>query len=409
VWLHESVKANQASEPFLFAGWPVRSAWVENSGSQSAGFVFETDADGRGSWKHLRSVQIAPGDAAMVEFPVSDQAEWVRVIANSNTVATVQFYYADEDHRSASPDKIFQGLAQATDQKAAGGLLYGLGDNRRALGVLAMDFQGTEAASAGYYELDAQMNLKRKEDLKMQQFIADKFAIAKNVIERQKSSVLVVDDQGRRWRLPLGDPAFADLTASAAMRIDREVATERDLLNCDGTFYELPAENADGFAKIRPIASHSFRIHDYASYRGMLIMTGIDREETEGNPHIITSSDGKAAVWAGVIDDLWKLGKPRGKGGPWKNTSVQGEETSDPYLIAFYDHRRLSLSHKANGTVTFTIEVDPVGDGYWMKYRDVMVEAGKTFSLDFPPAFQARWIRFKSNKPAVVTAWLEYD
>jgi hypothetical protein len=141
----------------------------------------------------------------------------------------------------------------------------------------------------------------------------------------------------------------------------------------------------------------------------MLIMTGIDPKQTQGNPHIITSSDGKAAVWAGVIDDLWKLGKPRGEGGPWKNTSVQAGETSDPYLIGFYDHRKLSLSHTAKEPVTFTIEVDPVGDGPWMKCRDVTVASGQTFSLDFPPAFQARWIRFRTNKAAVVTAWLRYN
>ena len=26
------------------------------------------------------------------------------------------------------------------------------------------------------------------------------------------------------------------------------------------------------------------------------------------------------SVWAGAIDDLWSMGKPTGKGGPWKNT-----------------------------------------------------------------------------------------
>jgi hypothetical protein len=42
-----------------------------------------------------------------------------------------------------------------------------------------------------------------------------------------------------------------------------------------GTFYELPAENADGYAKIRPVATHNYKINDYASYRGMMILTGV--------------------------------------------------------------------------------------------------------------------------------------
>ena len=55
--------------------------------------------------------------------------------------------------------------------------------------------------------------------------------------------VLYVDDAGRRWRLPKGDEAFDTLTSAGAYRVDREVVTERDLFNCHGTFYELPAEN----------------------------------------------------------------------------------------------------------------------------------------------------------------------
>ena len=51
---------------------------------------------------------------------------------------------------------------------------------------------------------------------------------------------------------------YNDLTDESALRLCREVVTERDLFNCAGTFYELPANNADGFAKIRPIASHNF-------------------------------------------------------------------------------------------------------------------------------------------------------
>src|SRR5690554_8237578 len=183
--------------------------------------------------------------------------------------------------------------------------------------------------------MGADMKLIRKEDAETADFIRERFAIPQQAVEVEEGSVLVVDDKNRRWRLPLGEEAYTSLTDKVVLRICREVATERDLFNCHGTFYELPAENADGYAKIRPVASHNFRVNDYASYRGMLIMTGINPEEGEGNPHIIVSEDGKAAVWAGVIDDLWKLGKPTGIGGPWKDTSVKADEPSDPYLIGF--------------------------------------------------------------------------
>jgi hypothetical protein len=164
-----------------------------------------------------------------------------------------------------------------------GGLIYGLGNNRRTLGMLASDFNGSEKSEVGYYELNAEMKLMPKDDPQTVGFIPDKFAVPQDVITIDESSILIEDDQGRKWRLPLGNEAFTNLTDAATLRIDREVATERDLFNCHGTFYELPAENADGFAKIRPVASHNLRINDYASYRGMLIMTGLNpkrRKET---------------------------------------------------------------------------------------------------------------------------------
>ena len=311
--------------------------------------------------------------------------------------ATVQFNYAQKDTRGTTPDAIFNGLSKVRGNAATGGLLYGLGKNRRALGVAAPD---------GYYELNEKMELQKKDDEATLSFIRGKFAIPKQAVTVEKSSVLIVDDNGRRWRLPLGNKKFTELTGQGVLRICREVATERDLLNCHGTFYELPAENADGYAKIRPVASHNFRINDYASYRGLLIFTGIDAGVK--NPRIIRSADGKAAVWAGVIDDLWKMGKPTGTGGPWSAPAIKPGEPSDPYLIGFYDQRDLALSHNGGRPVTFTIEMDPVGNGVWMKYKEVTVKPSETFRHHFPDGIQARWIRFTGNGNCEATAMLTY-
>ena len=130
----------------------------------------------------------------------------------------------------------------------------------------------------------------------------------------------------------------------------------------------------------------------------MMILTGVDPEEGKKNPHIIVSEDGKAAVWAGVIDDLWELGKPVGHGGPWNDTQVASNEQSDPYLIAFYDRKEMKLSHKSSETVKFTVEVDPTGNGKWMTYAKYDVKPGETFTYQFPDGFQSRWIRFSVDK-----------
>jgi hypothetical protein len=261
---------------------------------------------------------------------------------------------------------------------------------------------------AGYYELDETLNLVAKNDPETHSFIKEKFAIPENVIEFEESSVLVIDDKNRRWRLPLGSDSYKKLTDAAQLRVCREVATERDLFNCAGTFYELPAENADGLAKIRPISSHNFRIHDYASYRGMLVITGLNKDVKPGE-HIVVSDDGKAAVWLGVIDDLWEMGKPVGEGGPWKHSSVKAGEPSDPYLIGFYDKRTLEISHQSSQPVTFKIEVEPVGHGPWINYQTFTVKPGETLDYFFPDSFQARWVRFVADKDCIATAWLKYE
>ena len=188
----------------------------------------------------------------------------------------------------------------------------------------------------------------------------------------------------------------------------REVCTERDLFNAHGTFYELPAENAGGFGKVRPVCSHNRRIHDYCSYRGMLILSGIAADAPAGE-HIIRSDDGKAALWAGAVDDLWKLPPPRGTGGPWKRTPVKAGAASDPYLLWGYCYRSLTLSHTGADSVTFRIELDITGDGRWVAWKSFSVAAGQMIREVIPSEVQGRWIRAATEKDATATVLFDYE
>lgn len=408
VWEKEEIQANVYCEPYLFAGWKNRCCWLQNDGTQDITFTFEVDRQGNNTWTELTKMPVPAGQSIYLPFDSKEQGEWIRVKSDKGSNVTVSFVYTDADNRSASSDSMFKGLSKVSEDKSLGGLLYGLGKNRRALGLLATSIEDGKVVENGYYEMSDTLTLVRKEDAKTADFIREKFAIPHQVVTIDESSILIVDDKGRRWRLPLGDESYTKLMGQDVLRICREVATERDMFSCHGTFYELPAENADGYAKIRPIATHDFRIHDYASYRGMLIMTGINPKAASGNEHIIVSEDGKAAVWAGAIDDLWSLGKPTGKGGPWKNTAVEAGVASDPYLIGFYDKKKLTLSHDSQKDVTFTIEVDPTGNGKWMKYTTLTVKPGESLTHELKNPFQARWIRFSTDTNTNATAWLEY-
>lgn len=403
LWLKEQVEAGVPSDPFLFAGWDNRCAWMANRSDKDATITFEVDKKGDGTWTQLRTETLSAGESKFIPFEPQDEGIWIRATSDATIRADLTFVLAEAETRTTEPDAIFDGIAAVGGKADSEGLMYGLPDNRRALGVLA-----TTADGKAYYELDAAMNLTPHDDPEMSQHIAEKFAIPHDVVQVDKGSVLIVDAKERRWRLPLGDEAYNDMIAEARLRLCREVATERDLFSCHGTFYELPAENADGFAKIRPVASHSFAINDYASYRGMMMLTGIDHAKAARNPHVVLSQDGKAAVWAGAIDDLWHMGKPTGHGGPWVESQVKAGVASDPYLIGFYDKRTMSLSHTDSGNVVFTVEVDPTGDGEWFRYGSFEVPAGQTFEHAFPQSFQGRWIRVTADRDTKATAWFEY-
>jgi len=156
---------------------------------------------------------------------------------------------------------------------------------------------------------------------------------------------------------------------------------------------------------VRPIATHGRRIRDFCSYRGLMVISGVT--PAASGERIVRSDDGKAALWLGVSDDLWKFGKPAGVGGPWSETSVKAGEPSDPYLMTGYDRKRLQLRTDVPARVR--IEVDLTGAGLWQPYRTFDVGPGKDVDHRFADGFVAYWVRAVADRECVATAILTYD
>jgi hypothetical protein len=406
VWLREEVKAEAVSDAFLFAGFERRALYVSHQSEAAATFVLEVDVKGNGEWKTLREVTVPAKGATRVEFAATDKGEWIRLRATAGTSGTTaSFFYTNADKRTTTPDPMFDGLAKAGSKSASGGWMRARGNNQRSM-LLSSSSVGEKPDGSKYYQLGADMKLEPLTTEPAAGEVKLGTKLFHGSLKVEAASLVFTDLAGHHWRLPKGPAAFDELTASGAVRIQREICTERYIFNCHGSFYELPTENAGGFAKIRPVSSHNLAISDFASYRGLLVMTGI--EPGVSNQHIIRSSDGKAAVWAGTIDDLWKLGKPTGKGGPWLESAVKPGVPSDPYLFAGYDHKRLELSNKGSNKATFTVQLDPTGEGDWVDYQQFELGANESKEHQFPDSCQAYWVRVISSAETKATAQLEY-
>ncbi len=395
VWINEAVKAHTPSDPFLFSGFAQRSVSLTQGGAEPLVVKFEVDSTGHGEWKSQRSVTVPATGSAWVDFPATDSGAWIRLTTEKDTPqVTAFFHYRNNDERGPNAAVKFQGLATATAPAATGGTLLAMGGGAKTLRFHAGDL--------GCYDLDGSLKLVKVADPQATVEMTKQAAIPASKLTADAASVLYVDAKQRRWRLPKGDAAF---DTAAAERVMREICTERNLLNAHGTFYEVPAENAGGFPKLRPITTHNRRIQDYVSYRGLLLLSGLTTEAA--GEHILKSDDGKCALWAGTVDDLWELGKPRGQGGPWHDTAVIANTPSDAYLATGYDQKRLTLTSSKLAKVR--VEADFTCGGDWSIVTTLEVAPGKPTEYKFPAAFGAYWLRVVSDADSTMTATFSYE
>lgn len=427
VWLREEVRAGLVSDPFLFSGYDYRQLHLSQRAKHATTFTLEVDRDGSNRWHQLREITVPAGGSVAHIFTADETGPWVRLVAQQMaTGVTANFQYRNRDRRTAANDPLFAGIAQADQPAKSYALMRSVAHDR--LGIVADCSR--DGQNVGYYELNQKMELVPVPDPSAAGQLISAVHQPENVISVDAASVILEED-GKRYRLPKDDRYVAgktgpqhdgkslseialfanrpDLPTDAAKfgtpRVCREVATERDLLNVHGTFYELPARNAQGVAKIRPVATHNLAIHDFCSHNGLLLISGIDT--AVANPRIFRSADGKAAIWAGVVDDLWKLGKPRGHGGPWSHTAVQPNEPSDPYLMTAYDRKSVTISSSSPASIRLEVDVD--GTGVWITYRSFDLTAGETIEHTFPEGYSAYWVRAVSDSATTATVMFTYD
>ena len=410
VWLNEPITGGVPSEPFLAAGFSRRWIHLWHDDPAPLRFTLEKDESGEGEWITLERITVPGKGYVPHAIDPSLKAEWIRVKTDRSVEkASVYFHFSTRERRSSEAAHLFDALPRPSTRKAYSvGLIRPRGGDLHTLHMASttIDSEG-RAVEEGYYELDADMKLKRVNDLRAHRWLKEKAKISGPDYATDDASVIVTDRRGRKWRLPKGDPAFDRPFPFGWTRGVREVVTERYLFNGHGTLYELPRRNSHDVAGIRPVATHNRIIADMCSWRGLLVLSGV-LVEARG-PHVLRSDDGRAALWVGAVDDLWRLGKPRGTGGPWLRTPVRAGAPSDPYLIFGYDRKSVSLSHDLAETVTFTIQVDPTARGDWVKYGRFPVGPGETRVHKFERGYSAHWVRVLCDRSCRATAIFKYE
>ena len=219
-----------------------------------------------------------------------------------------------------------------------------------------------------------------------------------------RSSVIVRvlhDGVWTRYLLPKASHAFDHTWNTEWMRI-REAQTERYLMDIHGMFYELPPLVYGGRVwGIRPISTHLRIVPDFCFWRGLFVMAGDQTDNAVGQP--------QSGLWFGNIDDLWAMGAPKGWGGPWWETPVKADEESDPFLMTGFDKKALHLTQQSEETVAFTVEVDFLGNGTWHTYAVFDVAPGAYVHHEFPGGYSAHWVRIRTNRDCIATAYFHYS
>ena len=391
VWLDDEVLPREVSDPYLFAGYSRKALYIRHGERHSVAFDLEIDVDGDGKWRKAKTFSVPPEGlvADLAEF--GPRGEWIRIVAQDRARrVTAWFEYADMDGRTA----------------AASGAAYAPRANARLLVTAANPAVLTVVAdSKTGWELDAGLSLSPISEKSAEATWSDTH-FPSGVVSEDSASLVYRDDRGRVWRFPRA----AEGIPAAYGRVCREVCTERDLFAAGGTFFELPSEHSGGFAKTRAVSSPKLPISDYASWRGLLVLAvegGAKPPADMGGPRIVETPREGLSLWLGATDDVWKLGKATGVGGPWKDSMVRADEPSDPYLANGYDGKTLTLSTAIAATIT--LEADPNGEGEWYPLADYSLSAGETRTVRLPAHFLASWLRVRSSANTIATAQFAYD
>lgn len=409
VWVNETVTAGAPSEAMLVNGFENRILHMSQNTGSVVNYTLQVDVAGDNTWTDLTTVTIPATGYANYIIPKTLNAQWLRVVSDTKVTSASAYFYMENAACVPVADmlKSIPTVQQKSDINL--GVVRPMAESNMKLEFAAEMYDPSGTKSTGYYQLDGDMNFVPATNTSNETALRTTYAPTKDFTVDNASVLMTATINSQQYRLPLGDADFSNPTVSGAYpRGIREVVTERSLMNIHGTVYELPRDDSGGFPRIRPITTHNKQIYDFCSWRGMLVMSG-NFNTTDDDSHIKKSTDGKVSLWLGNVDDLFKMGTPKGIGSTWKDAVVTANTPSLPYLMQGYANKSVVLKHNASQAVTFSLDVDYAADGTYSTAFKVTVQPGETKVFTFPEGFNAQWVRTKVDVSCTATATFYYN
>jgi len=410
VWINETVNADVPSEPMLINGFQNRIIHIAQNTGKNVNFKLQADIMGNNNWTDLATVEVPSTGYTNYILPKSLNAQWLRIVSDTKVTSASAYFYMSNPVRTPETDltKSVPTIQQRTGLNS--GVIRPMADKTMKLEYAADIIDDAGVKTTAYYQLDGDLNFVQVSNPTAETTLRGTYAPSKDFSIDNASVLITATINKQQYRLPFGDAEFSNPTVSGNIRGIREVVTERSLINVHGTIYELPRDDAGsgGFPKIRPITTHNKQIFDYCSWRGLLVMSGNFNAAT-ADSHYKKTADGKAGLWLGSVDDLFKMGTPKGIGSTWKDAPVTANTPSLPYLMQGYANKSVVLSHNSAQAVIFNLDVDYLAGGTYVTAFKVTVQPGETKLFQFPEGFNAQWVRTAVNVSCTATATFYYN
>lgn len=220
-----------------------------------------------------------------------------------------------------------------------------------------------------------------------------------------------------RYRLPQATKSLDWYIDQEWMRI-RPLTTERLMGYAYGTWYHMStwlahaasngvenygSEGAD-YPIIEPIARYIDTITDAAVFNGKFVLGTNNMSFHKGA--FPNAGQPQSCLKLGDMEDIWRGGKPTGKGYLWYKEAVTSGTASDPILIRGYDKKSIQILNGSASAMNVAIRLIDYSDSYTL--ATVAVAAGAFVTYQIPSGVCADWLRLVPDAAVTpVTAWLE--